>query len=35
LYKCRPEHLMGAAGMLTQKCKTWWSGRFDVDGEAE
>ena len=35
LYKCRPEHLMGAAGMLTQKCKAWWSAPFDVDGEAE
>lgn len=35
LYMCRPEHLMGAAGMLTQKCKAWWSSPFDVDGEPE
>jgi hypothetical protein len=30
LYRCRPEHLMGAAGVLTQKCKAWWSSPFDV-----
>jgi hypothetical protein len=35
LYKCRPEHLMGAAGVLTQKCKTWWSALFDVKGDAQ
>ncbi len=34
LYKCRPEHLMGAAGVLTQKCKVWWSAPFDVSAEA-
>jgi Cap4 dsDNA endonuclease len=30
LYKCRPEHLLGATGLLTQQCKTWWSSKFDV-----
>jgi hypothetical protein len=34
LYTCRPEHLLGAAGLLTQHCKTWWSSKFDVSGEA-
>jgi hypothetical protein len=34
LYKCRPEHLLGAAGLLTQQCKTWWSSKFDVSEEA-
>lgn len=34
LYNCRPEHLIGAAGVLTQKCKTWWSLPFDVSAEA-
>ena len=30
LHGCRPEHLIGAAGILTQQCKTWWSPHFDV-----
>jgi hypothetical protein len=34
LYRCRPEHLVGATGILTQICKTWWSSPFDVSGEA-
>jgi hypothetical protein len=34
LYDCRPEHLLGAAGLLTQQCKTWWSPIFDVSREA-
>lgn len=29
LYGCRPEHLLGAAGILTESCKTWWSREFD------
>jgi Cap4 dsDNA endonuclease len=33
LYRCRPEHLIGAAGVLTQQCKTWWSSRFNVAGD--
>jgi hypothetical protein len=33
LYKCRPEHLVGAVGLLTEQCKTWWSPIFDVNGE--
>ncbi len=34
LHGCRPEHLIGAAGVLTQLCKTWWSTRFDVSEDA-
>jgi Cap4 dsDNA endonuclease len=34
LYNCRPEHLIGATGLLTQRCKTWWSSKFDVSKEA-
>lgn len=34
LYKCRPEHLLGAVGLLTEQCKAWWSPTFDVHGEA-
>ncbi len=34
LHGCRPEHLIGAAGVLTQQCKTWWSPQFDVAGDA-
>lgn len=30
LHGCRPEHLIGAAGVLTQQCKTWWSPHFNV-----
>jgi Cap4 dsDNA endonuclease len=30
IYGCRLEHLIGAAGLLTQRCKTWWSPYFDV-----
>lgn len=28
---CRVEHLMGAAGMLTEQCKAWWSPKFEVE----
>jgi hypothetical protein len=28
VYRCRPEHLLGAAGIVTQKCKAWWSKEF-------
>ncbi|MFV1535712.1 dsDNA nuclease domain-containing protein [Phaeobacter sp. JH204B] len=31
LHGCRPEHLMGAAGMLTEQCKTWWSPKFKIE----
>jgi hypothetical protein len=34
LFRCRPEHLLGAAGLLTQQCKTWWSSKFDLSAEA-
>ncbi len=30
VYHCRPEHLMGAAGVLTEECKVWWSEPFDL-----
>jgi len=30
LHGCSPEHLMGAAGMLTEQCKAWWSEKFDI-----
>jgi Cap4 dsDNA endonuclease len=32
VYKCRPEHLLGAAGILTQECKVWWSEKFKLAG---
>lgn len=31
LYGCKPEHLLGAAGVLTENCKTWWSTEFDPE----
>jgi hypothetical protein len=34
-YKCRPEHLMGAAGILTERCKAWWSPPFAVAGDIQ
>ncbi len=34
LHGCRPEHLIGAAGVLTQQCKTWWSPYFNVAEDA-
>jgi hypothetical protein len=34
LHGCRPEHLLGAAGILTEKCKTWWSSKFNLSVEA-
>jgi Cap4-like dsDNA endonuclease family protein len=30
VYKCRPEHLMGTAGILSQECKVWWSKEFQL-----
>ncbi|MFC5384531.1 dsDNA nuclease domain-containing protein [Aquamicrobium segne] len=34
LHGCRPEHLIGAAGLLTQQCKTWWSPHFNAAEDA-
>lgn len=34
LYGCRPEHLAGAVGMLTDECRVWWSEPFDLESEA-
>lgn len=31
LHGCNAEHLMGAAGMLTEQCKAWWSPKFDIE----
>lgn len=31
LHGCNKEHLMGAAGMLTQQCKAWWSPKFEIE----
>jgi hypothetical protein len=30
VYSCRPEHLMGTAGVLTEECKVWWSAKFQI-----
>lgn len=30
LYGCKPDHLIGAAGALTEACKVWWSDPFDL-----
>lgn len=30
LHGCSREHLMGAAGMLTEQCKAWWSKKFEI-----
>lgn len=29
-FNCRPEHLLGVTGLLTEQCKVWWSQEFDV-----
>jgi hypothetical protein len=34
LYGCRPEHLAGAVGMLTDECRVWWSEPFDLEAKA-
>lgn len=33
LFGCRPEHLSGAVGMLTDDCRVWWSAPFDLEGK--
>lgn len=35
LYGCRPEHLLGAAGLVTENCNAWWSSEFEVEVEEE
>lgn len=30
LYGCKPDHLIGAAGVLTESCKVWWSDYFEL-----
>lgn len=34
LYGCKPDHLIGAAGLLTEYCRVWWSPRFELLSEA-
>jgi hypothetical protein len=34
LYGCRPDHLRGAVGLLTDECRVWWSEPFDLEGKA-
>jgi len=34
LYGCKPDHLIGAAGLLTEYCRLWWSPRFELLPEA-
>ncbi len=34
LFGCRPEHIAGAVGMLTEDCRVWWSAPFDFEGLA-
>ncbi|WP_195909533.1 dsDNA nuclease domain-containing protein [Rhizobium tubonense] len=34
LYGCKPDHLIGAAGLLTEYCKVWWSSPFELLAEA-
>ncbi len=33
LYGCKSDHLLGAAGALTEACKVWWSDEFELLGE--
>ena len=30
LFGCRPEHLVGTAGLLSEECKVWWSTDRDL-----
>jgi Cap4 dsDNA endonuclease len=30
LFGCRPEHLVGTAGLLSEECKVWWSADRDL-----
>lgn len=30
LFGCRPEHLTGTAGLLSEECKVWWSADRDL-----
>jgi hypothetical protein len=31
LYGCKPEHLLGAAGLVTENCRAWWSSEFEIE----
>jgi hypothetical protein len=32
LFGCRTEHLLGAAGLLTEECKLWWGIPISMEG---
>jgi hypothetical protein len=32
LFGCRTEHLLGAAGLLTEECKLWWGTPVSIGG---
>lgn len=34
LFGCRPEHLVGTAGLLSEECKVWWSTDRDLASAA-
>lgn len=34
LYGCKTDHLIGAAGLLTEYCRLWWSSPFELLPEA-
>lgn len=31
IFGCRPEHLTGAVGMITEECRVWWSKPFLIE----
>lgn len=31
LFGCRTEHLIGAAGLLTEECKLWWGTPISIE----
>jgi hypothetical protein len=33
LFGCRPDHLRGAVGLLTEECRVWWSEPFNLEGK--
>ena len=33
LFGCRPEHLVGAAGLLSEECRVWWSRNRSLQAE--
>jgi hypothetical protein len=35
LFGCRPEHLSGAVGLITDECRVWWSAPFTLEAVDE